>query len=164
MTEPGEPRSQEWSLGRLLSMAARLVEQDWNEWLASRDLTHAGLLVLHLLDAGPRSQRELAAASVVEEQTIGRVLARLERTGYIARERDPADQRRILVSRTPSGSQALRAALRADVANTLVSAHLPDADSFRRDLLLLITARLADRGEPVPAELGRELADDAGRP
>jgi hypothetical protein len=25
----------EWSLGRLLSMAARLVEQEWNSWLAT---------------------------------------------------------------------------------------------------------------------------------
>jgi len=162
MSTPGRPAAQEWSLGRLLSTAARLVEQDWNEWLASRELTHAGLLVLHLLDGGPRSQRELAASSVVEEQTIGRVLARLERTGYITRERDQADQRRILVRRTPPGTRALRAAIRADVANSLVSAHLPDSDTFRRDLLQVIAARLAARGEPLPAELGRELGSDPG--
>ena len=83
----------EWSLGRLLSMAARLVEQEWNGWLASRDMTHAGLLALHALRSGPRAQRELAAASMVEEQTMSKVLDRLERAGYVTRERDTSVSR-----------------------------------------------------------------------
>ena len=44
---PAELR--DWSLGRLLSTAARLVEHDWNHWLARHDLTHAGFLALHTL-------------------------------------------------------------------------------------------------------------------
>ena len=45
------------------------------------DLTHAGLLALHALRSGPRSQRELAAASMVEEQTMSKVLDPLDGPG-----------------------------------------------------------------------------------
>ena len=77
------PDAADWSLGRLLSTAARMIEHDWNAWLATHDLTHAGLLALHALEDGPLTQRKLAAASRVEEQTMSRVVARLERAGYV---------------------------------------------------------------------------------
>jgi MarR family transcriptional regulator, organic hydroperoxide resistance regulator len=151
----------EWSLGRLLSMAARLVEQEWNSWLASRDLTHAGLLALHALRSGPRTQRELAAASMVEEQTMSKVLDRLERAGYVTRERDPADRRRLVVRRTPAGEQAYQAAIDADVANTIVTARLDDPGAFRGELVQLIAGLLAARGETVPDSLAAPPADRA---
>jgi MarR family transcriptional regulator, organic hydroperoxide resistance regulator len=151
----------EWSLGRLLSMAARLVEQDWNSWLASRDMTHAGLLALHALRSGPLAQRELAAASMVEEQTMSKVLDRLERAGYVTRVRDTADRRRLIVRRTPAGERAYRGAVDADVANTIVSARLDDAGAFRRQLIQLITGLLAARGESVPGSLAAPPADPA---
>jgi len=151
----------EWSLGRLLSMAARLVEQDWNSWLASRDLTHAGLLALHVLRSGPRAQRELAAASMVEEQTMSKVLDRLERAGYVTRDRDPADRRRLVVRSTPAGERAYQGAIDADVANTIVTAQLDDPGTFRCQLIQLITGLLAARGERVPDSLAAPSADRA---
>ena len=154
----------EWSLGRLLSMAARLVEQEWNSWLASRDLTHAGLLALHALRSGPRAQRELAAASMVEEQTMSKVLDRLERAGYVTRDRDTADRRRLVVRRTPAGERAYRGAVDADVANTIVTARLDDPAAFRRQLIQLITGVLATRGESVPDSLAAPSADPATGP
>jgi chorismate mutase len=39
----------DWPTGRLLSVAARLIEQRWRERLDEVGLTHAGLIVLHLL-------------------------------------------------------------------------------------------------------------------
>ena len=154
----------EWSLGRLLSMAARLVEQEWNNWLAGRDLTHAGLLALHALRSGPRAQRELAAASMVEEQTMSKVLDRLERAGYVTRQRDTAHRRRLVVRRTPAGEQAYRGAIDADVANTIVTARLDDPSAFRRQLVQLITGLLAARGETVPDSLAPPSADRATGP
>lgn len=143
----------EWSLGRLLSMAARLVEQDWNSWLASRGMTHAGLLALHALETGPRTQRELAAASMVEEQTMSRVLDRLERAGHVTRERDPADRRRLIVRPTTAGQQAYRAAIDADVADTIVTRRLDEPETFRRMLVQLLVGLLAARGEKAPDSL-----------
>ncbi len=149
----------EWSLGRLLSMAARLVEQDWNSWLASRGMTHAGLLALHVLGTGPHTQRELAAASMVEEQTMSRVLDRLERAGHVTRQRDPADRRRLIVQSTEAGRQAYRAAIDADVANTIITSRLGEPEAFRRLLIQLIIGLLAARGEPVPGSLRAESAN-----
>ncbi len=135
----------EWSMGRLLSMAARLVEQDWNSWLASRGMTHAGLLALHMLQAGSHTQRELAAASMVEEPTMSRVLDRLAREGHVTRERDPADRRRLVVSATPAGLAAYREAIEADVANTIVTRHVDEPEALRGMLVCLITGLLSDR-------------------
>ncbi|HEX9042783.1 MAG TPA: MarR family transcriptional regulator [Trebonia sp.] len=157
---PGD--AAEWSMGRLLSMAARLVEQDWNGWLAGRGMTHAGLLALHMLQAGPHTQRELAAASMVEEPTMSRVLDRLAREGHVTRERDPADRRRLVVRATPAGLAAYREAIEADVANTIVTRHLDEPAAFRRMLVRLITGLLADRGGQAPGSLTDGRAEASG--
>ena len=129
-----------WSLGRLLSTAARLVEHDWNAWLADRGLTHAGLLALDALEDGALTQRQLAAASRVEEQTMSRVLDRLERTGHVERRRDTVDRRRLVVSLTRSGRQVLHQIKSADIADALVAEHLADPAAFREELVRLVTA------------------------
>jgi MarR family transcriptional regulator, organic hydroperoxide resistance regulator len=105
---PGQPRpTGQWPTGRLVSAVARRIERDWNAHLAHWDLNHASLPVLYLLAGGPRSQRELAATSGVTEQTMSRIIARLERTGYIERRSHERDRRRYEVLLTPSGRQAL---------------------------------------------------------
>jgi DNA-binding MarR family transcriptional regulator len=129
-----------WSLGRLLSTAARLVEHEWNGWLAERGITHAGLLALDALDAGPLTQRRVAAASRVEEQTMSRVLDRLQRTGHVERRRDTVDRRRLVVSLTPRGRAVLDQIRTADIADVLVADHLRDAAAFRAELVRLIGA------------------------
>jgi DNA-binding MarR family transcriptional regulator len=151
----------EWSLGRLLSTAARLVEQDWNSWLASRDLTHAGLLALHVLTRAPHTQRELAAACMVEEQTMNRVLGRLARAGYVSRQRDPADRRRLIVRATATGQHAYRAAIDTDIANTIITDRVTEPEILRHQLVQLVASLLAARGEQVPGGL---LADSPGDP
>lgn len=145
-----------WPLGRLLSTAARMVEYEWNEWLAQHDLTHAGLLALHALQDGPLTQRELAADSHVEEQTMSRVLRRLERSGHVTRRRDPADRRRLVVERTPSGTVVAEQVLRVNVAERLVSDRLNDAETFRAELIRLI--------EDIQADPDRSPQQDAQSP
>ena len=44
---------------------------------------------------------------MVEEQTMSRVLDRLERAGYVTRQRDTADRRRLVVRRTRAPAQAM---------------------------------------------------------
>jgi len=102
----GSDGMERWPTGRLLSTAARLVEHAWSEGLERLHLTHAGLIVLHLLDAGPLSQTDLARAARVEVQTMSRTLDRLEREGYVRREKHPQDGRRHVVSRTDAGRAA----------------------------------------------------------
>ena len=95
-----------WPTGRLLSTAARLVENAWAGALEERGLTHAGLVALHFLDGGPLNQTELARRAKVEAQTMSRTIDRLERLGYVQRAADPADRRRMIVTRTDEGAAA----------------------------------------------------------
>jgi MarR family transcriptional regulator, organic hydroperoxide resistance regulator len=92
-----------WPTGRLLSTAARLVEHAWAEALDKQGLTHAGLVALHLLDAGPLSQTDLARRARVQTQTMSRTIERLEREGFVARRAAVEDRRRQVVSRTEAG-------------------------------------------------------------
>ncbi len=111
-----------WPTGRLLSMAARLVEHSWNDALEQRGLTHAGLIALHFLDSGPLSQTDLARSARVENQTMSRTVERLERAGFVRREADPRDRRRQIVTRTDAGAEAWAS------TRTLEAEVFPDLD------------------------------------
>ncbi|MFD0885079.1 MarR family winged helix-turn-helix transcriptional regulator [Streptosporangium algeriense] len=128
-----------WATGRLLLVAARLVEREWNAVLGERGLTHAGFLALHVLQDGPLTQRELAARTYVEEQTIRPVLDRLERDGHIARERDTADRRRVMVSRTGLGGRTYAEIMEGDPAERIIADRVEDPDALRAELIRLIT-------------------------
>ncbi len=107
--EEEQHRPENWPLGRLLGAASRAVERAWAEALDARGLTHAGLIVLHLLESGFSSQADLARIAQVEAQTMSRTVDRLEREGLVTREPDPSDRRRHLLSITPAGRSAFEA-------------------------------------------------------
>lgn len=140
--ESADDRMAAWPTGRLLSTAARLVEHAWAEALEKRGLTHAGLIVLHLLDGGPLGQTELAARARVETQTMSRTIERLERAGLVARTQDAADKRRHVVSRTAAGERewAETRTLEAEVFP-----ELPAPDELRATLLDIIRSSSSGR-------------------
>jgi DNA-binding MarR family transcriptional regulator len=127
-----------WATGRLLSAAARLVEHDWNARLARWDLNHAGLAVLNALVDGPLTQRELAVAVHVEDQTVSRTVERLERSGYVERHRDHDDRRRIVVTLTAGGRSTWRHAGDVDAAEDLFEEGTDDVEALRRCLAGII--------------------------
>lgn len=127
----------DWPTGRLLSAAARRMERAWDAYLARWNLNHASVSALAIVSARPCSQRELAAAHDVTEQTIGRVVAGLLRHGYVERRRDPTDARRWLVVATDAGRGVLRALDEPDVIDGLVD-HGLDAEQERRLRELLV--------------------------
>lgn len=135
----------EWPTGRLLSTASRLVEHAWLDTLAKHGLSHAGLIALHLLGEEPTNQTDLAERARVENQTMSRTLDRLEREGFVLRERDPRDRRRHIVTRTAAGAAAWDAArnFESDVFPTIADPH-----ALRRALLELINAGTARRWHP----------------
>ncbi|WP_237843045.1 MarR family winged helix-turn-helix transcriptional regulator [Cellulosimicrobium cellulans] len=135
---PTEP--QEWATGRLLFAVARRIEREWNAHLGKWDLNHAGFPVLMHLLAGPRSQRVLAEESGVTEQTMSRVVARLERSGYVTRTDDPSDRRRRAVVITAAGRDAGLAAARRRPAEDLATRGLDDGQvvALREALLTLL--------------------------
>jgi len=133
-----------WPTGRLLSMAARLVEKRFDDFLADRGLTHAGLIsLLHLAD-GPRSQRELAVLCRVTDQTMSRTVDHLDRAGHIVRAQDRRDRRRVSVKITAAGRRVLAAARREERESDVLLGAVEDYDHFRGQLIALINAAAAD--------------------
>ncbi|OAP24073.1 MULTISPECIES: MarR family winged helix-turn-helix transcriptional regulator [Amycolatopsis] len=120
-TAPDTGELASWPTGRLLAVAARLVEQRWTAVLAELGLTHTGLIVLHLLGEGPLAQRALARRCEVTDQTMSRTLERLSREEFVARAPDPAGSSRsprpgakcTRARSTPSGTASARSAPRS---------------------------------------------------
>jgi len=148
----------DWPTARLLSTAARLVEHAWDDVLAGYGLTHSRLVILHLLDAGPATQRELARRSGMEEQTMGRMLRGMEENGHVGRERDPADRRRSVVTLTPDGRRALAAVVGSTSAEDLLADVLAgsghDGEQLRATLLHLVQ-HFSRRRWPGPGDASR---------
>jgi DNA-binding MarR family transcriptional regulator len=75
----------------------------------SDELTLPEQSALSRLDrGGPATASDLARAEQVTPQAMGPTVARLEGRGLIARRPDPADGRRVLLSLTEPGLEALR--------------------------------------------------------
>jgi DNA-binding MarR family transcriptional regulator len=131
-----------WATGRLLSTAARLVENSWNARLRDQGVTHAGVVVLATLMAGPADQRELARAQHVTEQTMGRTLAHLEQTGHITREPDPVDRRRRVAQLNERGRELVASLSdRGErLTDDILRAAGQDSAALRAGLIALISA------------------------
>jgi DNA-binding MarR family transcriptional regulator len=129
-----------WPTGRLLSVAARLVERSWERYLAGLDLTHAGLIALHVLCSGELSQRQLAQRCQVTDQTISRTVDRLRQAGYVERAVDERDRRRVTVTVTDAGRKAHATALEAERNDPAVLGTVDDYEALRRQLVQMVTA------------------------
>jgi DNA-binding MarR family transcriptional regulator len=80
--------------------------------------------VLSALSRGPRRITELADLEGHAQPTMTLLVKRLEQRGWVARDRDPADGRVVLVSLTTAGTAALedvRAAYRRVLRDHLVA-------------------------------------------
>jgi DNA-binding MarR family transcriptional regulator len=124
-----------WPLGRLLSAAARTVERSWASALQAHGLTHAGLVVLHLLELGFDSQTEIARVAGVQAQTMSRTVDRLEREGLVTRSPSAHDRRSYRLLITPDGRAAFLAA--RDLEDD-VFPDIDDRDAFRRMLVRIV--------------------------
>ncbi len=152
MTETPDAPLDQWPLSRLLITASRLVEHEIASELRPYHLTHASFGVLALVHARPMSQRQIAGAARVEEQTISQTVDRLERMGMVTREKDPDDRRRFLITATREGKDAFRHATRHDRAEQAL-AGLPEAEHLRLSLAALIT-RMGGQGYVPAVESG----------
>lgn len=121
-----------------------------------------GRILAFLLREGSHTQRELAERLERTPATLSQQLDAMEAAGLVARRTCEADRRTLVVSLTPAGEQAARAAVdeRRRVAEELFG-DLGDAD--RRDLLRLLEGRLARwqgiaeaPGEKVPRDCSRD--------
>ncbi|MFY1597296.1 MarR family winged helix-turn-helix transcriptional regulator [Micromonospora sp. WMMD737] len=105
----GDPLALEEQVCFALSVAARGVVAVYRPLLEPMGLTHPQYLVmLALWQHAPLSVRDLSRLLQLDPGTLSPLLKRLETTGYVRRERDPADERSLAVTLTAAG-QALRA-------------------------------------------------------
>jgi DNA-binding MarR family transcriptional regulator len=112
--------------------AAAHLEPELEEALNEHGLTRPSYLVLLALlgaDEQHLSQRELMASVRRTSGTLSVRLARLERAGYVERERDPDDRRGAIVTLSDRGRERVEAARPAyDDTAARLAAGLPDAD------------------------------------
>jgi MarR family transcriptional regulator, organic hydroperoxide resistance regulator len=108
MTDAADPLALEEQVCFALSVAARGVVAVYRPLLEPLGLTHPQYLVmLALWQRAPLSVRDLSRLLQLDPGTLSPLLKRLESIGYLRRERDPADERSLAVTLTPTG-QALR--------------------------------------------------------
>lgn len=94
-------REFEESLGYWIFTASYAIESALNEELAPLGITHRQVQILGALAAhGEASQTELAEMLRIEPSGVVRLLDRMERSGWIRRESDPADRRKKIIRPT----------------------------------------------------------------
>jgi DNA-binding MarR family transcriptional regulator len=111
---------------RLHSAAIHLLRQlrrrDVETGVGPAQLSALSVLVF----AGPRTLGELARAEQVRPPTMTRIVAGLQRSGLVRRERDATDRRVVPVRATPKGVRVMQAGRRRRVA--LLAAQLRRLD------------------------------------
>jgi len=108
--------------------AANRVTRLYRPLLDALGLTYPQYLVMLVLwEASPRTVGALGAALDLESSTLTPLLKRLEAQGLVARERDPKDERRVVVGLTLQGA-ALRDRARDVPRDILCQLDLPLAD------------------------------------
>lgn len=137
------PEIGNWSINRLLSTAARMLEHSWNNQLKELGLTHAGVTALGVIAReGTVSQVRVASIVGVQAQTMGKTLARLEAHGHVFRTRNNVDRRSYLLGITATGREVLA---KAEEIDQRLAAAGELADPVFREMLVRIVMELAEQ-------------------
>lgn len=114
--------------------AARLAQEPWVPSSGAKPPTYGILSVIAAEE--PISQREVADLVGLHVSDMVELIDLLERNGWIARTRDPADRRRYHLTISPEGRSVLR---RFDeiAAETEAAVLAPLTESERRTLVAL---------------------------
>ncbi len=97
------------NLPRLLLQARESLMAHTRPGLREKGLSDQQWRVLRALaEHGTLETGQVAREAYILGPSLTGVLARMERDGLIARERDPADQRRTVVQATPRGKRLVR--------------------------------------------------------
>lgn len=107
-SKPYKWQSREQSLGYMVNWAARLFAREMDEALRPFGLMSGQLPVIFALaDGKQQPQRELVRLAAVEQSTMAKTLARMERDGLIQRTPNPNDRRSALISLSSSAADRL---------------------------------------------------------
>ncbi len=123
----------------VVRLVRRLRLERADEGLSMLNLNILGILYRK----GPVTATDLAIQEHIRPQSLTRLLASLERRGYVSRQPDEADRRRLLITLTAGGKKALGADVgkkEAWLARGMERTLSPDERE-----LLLHASRLLDR-------------------
>lgn len=146
MTELQSRPTQPVSLDRLvcfaLYAASRAVIHAYRPLLDEVGLTYPQYLVLLVLwQRGPQPVKALGNALHLDSGTLSPLLKRLEAAGLVRRDRQPGDERSVLIRLTAAGAE-LEAAARDIPLRAACAAELPldELDSLRTSLVRFTAA------------------------
>jgi DNA-binding MarR family transcriptional regulator len=155
----------------------------WHRWAATtlqhsqlgQDLSLRQLGVLYLIREGMTSPGQLARRLWVTPAVVTGLLDRLEQRGFLRREVDPADRRRLRLALTDTGlatSETLGQILAEDLATQLATcspiqlAELDRALTVLEEALAALAARTPAAGDPCADDedtTAGEFADPVSR-
>jgi DNA-binding MarR family transcriptional regulator len=122
----------------LVEYLARVARRAYDTRQAPGCLRPRHLIALSVLaERGPLSQQALGEALTLDPSNVVGLLNELEQRGLIARQRDPADRRRHIVSVSAAGTSELASsdAAVSQVEDDLLAALSPAERAQLRDLL-----------------------------
>jgi DNA-binding MarR family transcriptional regulator len=129
---------------RISKVLRASAQEDWT----SLSLTRAQLRILALLQQeGPAAVGQLAGQLRVTLPSITATVDRLVQAGFVTREDDPNDRRRVINRLTPQGTaliERLQDGKRARLAAALERLDESEIESLTRGLLLLEQALASD--------------------
>lgn len=131
-----------------LYAASNLMTRLYRPLLAELGLTYPQYLVMLVLwETSPIQMGDLCQRLYLDSGTLTPLLKRLATAGFITRDRDPQDERRLIVSLTPAG-QALKIEARK-VPMALASQFDGDPQDLEsvRDAIREMTQKLSARIE-----------------
>jgi len=149
INEKHDPRT--LSLGQLLSQVCRLTGDRLRVKMEEIGLHKGqGFILFHLWHHDGIAQNVLAQARHVSAATMTSMLQRMERDGWITRERDSEDQRIVLV-RLTGKAKALHEEVRAsfrDLEKEVTSVLTKAERETLRELLVKLHEHLAPEDDP----------------
>ena len=91
-----------------LYLCSKEITRRYQPMLDKLNLTYTQYVVMmYFWEMGSGSAKELSRALLLDPSTLTPVLKKLEQKGYLARSRDPEDERSLIVALTEAGA-ALR--------------------------------------------------------
>ncbi|RKN47165.1 MarR family winged helix-turn-helix transcriptional regulator [Streptomyces hoynatensis] len=127
----------------LLSRTGKAARGRLGERLAPRGMLLWHMAVLAALaDFGPHPQRRLAERLAIHVSDMARIVEELGGAGWVDRERDPADRRRVVVSLTAAGRELLGEL--TDEARAVQEEVLAPLSPRERDTLHALLLRVHD--------------------
>ncbi len=128
----------------------------------SHGLTGPQATLLNCLTRGAMTAGELAGRISLSQGTVTDILNRLETRGLLVRERDGADRRRVIVTLTSLGEEALKRSL--PLIQSLVTERLRELPEWEQSQLLSALQRIAHMMEAGVSQEAGGAAPKKGLP